>query len=266
MLCCCCGFCFCDYSCLHLCAIILSWQGRVQYVLLLLDSAHWCSTFTESGHVQQKLSYFILYTIVLVFETFRESDGISEEVWQKTVTMARKANSHHVVFASLNFTFIARRMLGGWMIVVLAKRQRTLLTLLVASSWQHMYPLVPSGGDKCSIYSFTPKKNVGKCASALKFSCGTRQWGICVWAAASEYAKFSAALPKPACAAVRSPGCCQVCLWTDLTSLLSCLSRQGSKRAHSSGPYAGPSLAVWPPVSADWTGIQDFLFSFSSLA
>lgn len=30
--------------------------------------------------------------------------------------------------------------------------------------------------------------------------------------AASDDAKFSAALPKPARAAVHSPGCCQVCL------------------------------------------------------
>lgn len=224
-------------------------------MLILLDTAHWCSTFTGSGHIKQKLPYFL--NIWNISRIWRHLERSSTENNDNGV--ADKPNSHHVVLnASLNFTFIARSMLGGWVILMLAKRRTTLPTLLVASSWQHyICPLVPSGGDKCFIYSFS--ENIGKCASALKLPV-VRGSEVSVWAAASDYAKFSAALPKPACAAMRSPGCCQVCLWTDLTSLLSCLSRQGSKRAHSSGPYAGHSLAVWPPVSADWTRLQDFLF------
>lgn len=67
-------------------------------------------------------------------------------------------------------------------------------------------------------------------------------------ASISYCAEFPHALPKPTCVTEQSPGRCQVCWCTDLTSLLSCLSRQGSKRADSSGPHVGSSLAVWPPV------------------
>lgn len=179
--------------------------------------------------------YWILHTDV--------QHVLEVATWNITTTMARHINwiSQHVVWnGSLNFHFIARSMLGGWVILMLAKRQTALQTLLVALSWQ--WHICPRQACLC-----------------VEVCWGTWQWDNCVWAAASDYAKFSAALPKPACAAVRSPGCCQVCLWTDFTSLLSCLSRQSSKRAHSSGPYAGPSLAVWPPVSVDCT-IFPFFF------
>lgn len=56
------------------------------------------------------------------------------------------------------------------------------------------------------------------------------------------------ALPKPTCVTEQSPGWWQVCWCTGLTSVLSCLSRQGSKRADSSGPHDGSSLAAWPPA------------------
>lgn len=134
-------------------------------MLILLDTAHWCSTFTGSGHVKQKLPYFL--NIWNISRIWRHLERSSTENNDNGV--AHKPNSHHVVLnASLNFTFIARSMLGGWVILMLAKRRTTLQTLLVASSWQrYICPLVPSGGDKCFIYSFS--ENIGKCASALKF-------------------------------------------------------------------------------------------------
>lgn len=80
---------------------------------------------------------------------------------------------------------------------------------------------------------------------------------IAIWAPISDYAKFSAALPKPTCVTVHSPDWCQVCLWADLTSLLSCLSRQGSKRARSCSPYVG---ALWLVglLCADWLRLQHY--------